>query len=57
MLPKWEYMVSTVEFDDAQMTEWLNIHGAEGWEVAGTIGHAIPTRSVTVVFKRQARNK
>ena len=53
MSPKWEYLVSTVEFDDLQMTEWLNIHGAEGWEVVSTRGHATLTGpSVTVVFKR-----
>jgi len=53
MLPKWEYLVSTVEFDDAQMTEWLNIHGGEGWEVVSTRGHATLTGpAVTVVFKR-----
>ncbi len=55
MPPKWEYLVSTVEFDDAQMVEWLNIHGAEGWEVVSIQGHVgLTGRSVTVVFKRPA---
>ena len=54
MTTKWEYLVSTVEFDDVQMTEWLNIHGAEGWEVVSTRGHAtLSGPAVTVVFKRQ----
>ena len=53
MPAKWEYLVSTVDFDDLQMTEWLNIHGAEGWEVVSTRGHAALTGpTVTVVFKR-----
>jgi hypothetical protein len=53
MQPKWEYLVSTVDFNDAQMTEWLNIHGSEGWEVVSTRGHAALTGpAVTVVFKR-----
>ena len=53
MPPKWEYLVSTVEFDDAQMAEWLNIHGADGWEVVSVRGHATLTGpAVTVVFKR-----
>lgn len=51
---KWEYLVSTVEFDDDQTTQWLNIHGAEGWEVVGTRGHAtLAGGSTTFIFKRR----